>query len=433
MGIFSGDPDALLLVIFIWVFLLIIAKFFTSKSLWLEEYFQYIILGAVIHVAVSAAILIWHYSPGIAIGFSISVVTIILVWTFRDPIITALYEVNILSLSYQKIVPKGLELKNHSYMISTRPVRFVSYLSIKVTDTPRLFRALKTISRSGASVAVEFYGNASKIECHLGIHVSNRDQNAAITDLQVATDAVLDACRVHDITARRIVEAEALERIHFLPLLAYKFSEDPKLKYQRKIEDNLTVSYNNFDMQASALNMYWDSTSSFDLLAFLAIIAKTKQDMRPFWLAVYLQQYSEKQLEHKKFKLRRRFQHVMKKIKEELKVDPDKVPIMQLFANTHSGANQDAHLYSFLFRNDYEQFEAVKQEVLAFQEGLNLGLWHASFTLVVSKDFLMQFKKYSDVDHARLNKRQLLHALKRTPLHGQDLNSLQVSRFMGND
>ena len=99
MGILSGDPGALILLICTWLFLLIIVKIFTSKSFRLEEWFRYIVLGVVIHVAVSTTILFWNYNYIVSIVFGVAFTIITLIIIFKEKIITLLYEINLISIS----------------------------------------------------------------------------------------------------------------------------------------------------------------------------------------------------------------------------------------------------------------------------------------------------------------------------------------------
>ena len=432
MGILAGDPNALILLICTWVFLLILVKFFASKSLWLEEYFRYIILGAVIHVAVSVAILLWKYDFVVSISFGIAFTSVSLVIIFKEQIITFLYEINILSISYDKIKPKALELKNHYYMINERPFRFIAYFNIPVSQFLKVVGALKTISKINTDVSVEIYGTNGILECHVGIQAEDPDFDLSITTLQASIAELIGLFTALNIPYRRILEAEELERVYFLPLLAYKFSETPTFKYDRTAENTLTINYPTFGVPVTPVHVHFSDTSSLDLISILTMITKTKQDWKPFWFCLCLNQYSNKELERKQFKLRMRFQHAVNKMKNELKLEDGGFQMMQLFASTFTDTKQDSHLYSFLFREDYDKFESVKREVLAFRNGLDLGLWKASFNLVIPNEFLLEFRKYSDVEYEPLNKRQALHVLRRMPLHGEDLNSLQVGVFLAN-
>ncbi|NHI92009.1 MAG: hypothetical protein EAX96_05860 [Candidatus Lokiarchaeota archaeon] len=432
VGILEGELNALFLLIFTWVFLLIISKFFASKSYQVEEFFRYIIIGALVHVGISTAILIWHYHPVTSIIFCVTFMTIIMIFTFKEPIITWLYELNVISLTYEKIKPKALEINHHYYMLAEKPYRFIAYVSIPTAASIKLIRALKFLAKTRVHVSFEYYGHAKELECHIGLSSVHEDSRTALTTLQAAVDTMVDLCTVLKIKYRVITLSEELERIYFLPLLAYKHAEIPYFEYHRKEQDTIHVKYGKFGLKCTAMQIAFKEGQTFDVQALVEIIARMSRSWHPFWFGIHLTHYTEKQLNKKQYKLKMRFQHAIKKIKNELAMNDGRAQLMQLFSSTFKNPQQDSYLFNFLFRADYEKFEIVKNEVLEFRKGLDLGLWHASFTVILPHEFLITFQKYADVEFIKLNKRQVVNTFKKQPKHGQDLNSNQINTFLGN-
>ncbi|MHA1893428.1 MAG: hypothetical protein ACTSX4_02890 [Candidatus Helarchaeota archaeon] len=432
LGILEGDVRPLIALIVMWICILIMVKFLSIRFIKIEEIQRYFILAAIIHLGISTAILIGYYQILTCILFSCFYFGIMIFISFKEQIITLLFEMNILQLSFAKLRPRGLDIKDICYILEERPWRIITYLQVSLSNFRKLQGMLTQFHDQEIDLSFEIF-NQENIESYIGISITNEQYDVVIDKLINFMDYIEDLFVTNDIAFKKIIDSEELERIYFSPLLNYKYSKEPCLVYDRNDENSFKL-YNAGEIEGefTVQQINFNPNQTFDLFYILKKLQVAGKIIEPFWFCMNVRHYPLEVLERKRYKLKLQFMREVRHVQEELKLENGKSQAIQLLSNSQDDPNDTANIFNFLLKSDYQKIHDLKQIIKEFSKGMEQGYWNTSFILVTSNNFLFEIKKFTMIEFTKLKKRSSLCAFRRNPIDGRDLNSTQIKNFLKN-
>jgi len=433
VSITQGDLRALITLSIFWVLGLIAIKYASNKYFKVLKYQGYIHLSMMVFLNTTIMLYISSFGEIPAIIYSCISYPIISCTFYKDNIISALYELGILRISFDKIKIKKLDRKFNFLLLSTRPIHLICYLKIPMIDVNKLLDVLPKVK---INISIEFFSNGKMIpSCFLGVKLKGNNYDKTVENLNENIIELISLLEENNINYKTIRDPEELKSIYYNPLLFYKLPRYiPKLGYKKErgmnleVQDNYQIQTNGTVNSLTISKLLFNSNQHFDILRLHKMIKKSVYNLEPFWFCINLDTWLPDELQYKRKELRSSFQNQIKYLDEELRLDEGKMRLAQVLSSTSEVGN--AGVYNYLFKSDFENLMSIKKDILDFQNAeKQTGIWKTSFSLISPRHFLTEFEKFSNVTLEPMKSRESLHVLLRDPIITMDLTSDEVKNF----